>query len=82
MTEVPLLAMSLQEWQRTIDVNLTGYFLCAQAVAKHMVARKSGAIINIASQLGYRGGAGLVHYSAAKAEYSALPVSGARAGGV
>lgn len=67
MTEVPLLAMSLQEWQRTIDVNLTGYFLCAQAVAKHMVARKSGAIINIASQLGYRGGAGLVHYSAAKA---------------
>jgi len=67
MTEVPLLALGLAEWKETIDTNLTGCFLCSQAVAGHMIGRKAGAIINIASQLAYRGGVGLTHYSAAKA---------------
>ena len=67
MTEVPLLDLGLAEWQATLDTNLTGCFLCSQAVAAHMIGRKSGAIVNIASQLAYRGGVGLTHYSAAKA---------------
>lgn len=67
LTESPLVEMSLQQWQETIDVDLTGVFLCCRAVVPHMVARHSGRVINIASQLGIKGGRGLTHYSAAKA---------------
>jgi 3-oxoacyl-[acyl-carrier protein] reductase len=67
MTEVPMLDLTLEAWRDTIDTNLTGYFLCTKAVAGHLIEKKSGAVINIASQLAYRGGVGLTHYSAAKA---------------
>jgi len=67
LTESPLVEMSPQQWQETIDVDLTGVFLCCRAVVPHMVARHSGRVINIASQLGIKGGRGLAHYSAAKA---------------
>jgi len=49
-----LLDLSEEEWDRVMDVNLKGYFLCAQAVAKEMVKRKQGNIINMASQLAFR----------------------------
>lgn len=66
---VPFLEMTEEEWDRTLDINLKGYFLCAQAVAKEMVKQKSGAIINIASvamgQLGI-GFPTLSHYCASK----------------
>jgi NAD(P)-dependent dehydrogenase (short-subunit alcohol dehydrogenase family) len=39
-------------WREVIDVNLTGVFLCSQAVGRHMIARKQGCIINIASMSG------------------------------
>jgi NAD(P)-dependent dehydrogenase (short-subunit alcohol dehydrogenase family) len=45
----PFLEMTEEDWDRTMDINLKGYFLCAQAVAKEMVKQKSGVIINIAS---------------------------------
>jgi 3-oxoacyl-[acyl-carrier protein] reductase len=67
LTESPLAQMSLEQWQETIDVDLTGTFLACRAVVPHMVARGGGRIINIASQLGIKGGRGLAHYSAAKA---------------
>jgi 3-oxoacyl-[acyl-carrier protein] reductase len=67
MTEIPLLSLGLHDWQETIDTNLTGCFLCTRAASEHMIGRKTGSIINIASQLAYRGGVGLAHYSAAKA---------------
>jgi 3-oxoacyl-[acyl-carrier protein] reductase len=67
LTESPLAEMSLEQWQETIDVDLTGTFLACRAVVPHMVARGAGRIINIASQLGIKGGRGLTHYSAAKA---------------
>lgn len=67
LTESPLTEMSLRRWQETLDVDLTGTFLACRAVAGHMVARGEGRIINIASQLGIKGGRGLTHYSAAKA---------------
>jgi len=63
------LELNEEDWDRTIDINLKGYFLVAQAVAKEMVKRKSGVIINIASiamgQVGI-GFPGLTHYCASK----------------
>jgi 3-oxoacyl-[acyl-carrier protein] reductase len=55
------------EFDRILDVHLKGMFFMAQAVYPEMVARGRGVIINIASQMGIKGGAGAVPYSAAKA---------------
>ncbi|OCL08343.1 NAD(P)-binding protein [Glonium stellatum] len=47
--------MTLDEWKRTIDINCTGSFLCAQAVAKHMIAQETGgSMVFIASISGHR----------------------------
>ena len=59
--------MSQEDWQRVIDINLTGTFLASKAVYEHMADQGHGHIINITSAAGRLGGAGLVHYSAAKA---------------
>ena len=59
--------LSTQEWQRMFDVNVTGAFLCAQAVCKQMITRHSGCIVNISSIWGLVGASCEVHYSAAKA---------------
>ena len=71
----PFLEMTEDEWKKTLDINLKGYFLCAKATAKEMVKQKSGAIVNIASivmgQMG-KGMAGLAHYSASKGGIAAL----------
>ena len=49
---VPFLNATEEDWDLTLDVNLKGVFLCSQAVAHKMVARKSGRIINVASNAG------------------------------
>ncbi len=59
--------LTVGDFDRMIAVHLRGTFLCTQAVLKGMLARGSGVIVNIASQLGQIGGIELVHYSAAKA---------------
>ncbi len=61
--------MSLEQWQRVIDVNLTGVFLSCQAEARVMLPRQRGAIVNIASMSGTIVNRGLlqVHYNASKA---------------
>lgn len=46
---VPAEEMSKEEWDRVIEVNLTGVFLCAQAVGREMIKQKEGNIINISS---------------------------------
>lgn len=65
----PFLELTEEDWDRTININLKGYFLCAQAVAKEMVKQKSGVIVNVASiamgQVGC-GFATLAHYTASK----------------
>lgn len=59
--------MPLEQWQRIIDVNLTGIFLCSREFSKAMIKQRSGKIINIASLKGQEGSAGQVNYSASKA---------------
>ncbi|TDC03434.1 SDR family oxidoreductase [Streptomyces sp. 8K308] len=67
LTESPLAEMSAATWAETIAVDLTGVFLCCRYAVPGMIARGGGRIINIASQLGIKGGVGLAHYAAAKA---------------
>jgi len=63
----PFLETTLEEWNRIIGINLTGAFLVAQAVARHMVTIGGGKIVNIASLSGQRGGNGRAAYGSAKA---------------
>jgi NAD(P)-dependent dehydrogenase (short-subunit alcohol dehydrogenase family) len=44
---------SIEDWRNVMDVNLNGVFYCCQAVAKHMIERRRGNIINIASMSGF-----------------------------
>ncbi len=62
----PVLDMSLAEWQRIIDTDLTGVFLCSKAVLPAMIANRYGRIISIGSQLALKGSATMAHYCAAK----------------
>jgi len=48
----PSVDMRLEEWKKVIDVNLTGVFLCARTVAREMIKKKYGKIVNIASIYG------------------------------
>ena len=63
----PLWEQSQAEWQRIIDINLTGPFLFSQAVIQHMRGRKYGRIVNIASIAGKEGNPNMTGYSATKA---------------
>lgn len=71
----PFLELTEEDWDKTIDINLKGEFLCAQRAAKEMVKNKWGRIINIASiasgqsGCGYPGG---THYSASKGGITAM----------
>jgi len=65
----PFLDLTEEEWDRTININLKGYFLCAQAAAKEMAKQKRGVIVNIASVAMGQQGIGMsniVHYCASK----------------
>jgi 3-oxoacyl-[acyl-carrier protein] reductase len=65
----PFLELTEEDWDRTIDINLKGYFHCAQAAAKEMIKQKSGVIVNIASIAMGQVGVGfntLAHYCASK----------------
>jgi len=62
-----LLRMKVEDWQAVMNLNLTGVFLCTQAVSKIMVKQRQGRIINIASVAGQMGNPGQANYSAAKA---------------
>jgi NAD(P)-dependent dehydrogenase (short-subunit alcohol dehydrogenase family) len=59
--------MTLDDFRRHLDVNLTGNFITAQAAALHMQAKDGGAIVNISSELSHIGMGYYVHYCAAKA---------------
>ena len=62
----PLHKTSLELWQRLLNVNLTGTFLCSRAVLPGMLARKDGRIVNVASTAALKGYAYVAAYCAAK----------------
>jgi 3-oxoacyl-[acyl-carrier protein] reductase len=62
-----LLRLKEEEWDRVIDVNLKGAFLCTKAVARSMLRQKGGRIINLTSVVAQTGNAGQSAYTAAKA---------------
>lgn len=69
------LSMTEEDWDRTININLKGYFLCSHAVAKEMAKQKSGVIVNIGSiAMGQVGIAfpNLVHYVSSKGGVAGL----------
>ncbi len=63
----PLTETTLAEWSRVLDVNLTGPFLCVQAVLPAMIAQRSGAIVNVTSISGLRASTLRVAYGVSKA---------------
>ncbi|KRB96266.1 3-oxoacyl-ACP synthase [Hydrogenophaga sp. Root209] len=58
--------MTLEQFDRVIDVNLRGVFHCAQAVTEHMTAQGSGVILNASSVVGIYGNFGQTNYAATK----------------
>jgi 3-oxoacyl-[acyl-carrier protein] reductase len=62
-----VLRMSISDWRKVIDINLTGAFICTKSVIRHMVKARSGNIVNISSIVGVHGNAGQANYSASKA---------------
>lgn len=67
-----ILDATLEEWNRIMTVNLTGYFLCIQQAARIMKESGGGAIINISAATGERPGPGRAVYSISKAGVNAL----------
>lgn len=65
--EVPVVDMTDDQWSRVLDVTLGSVFRMSRAFLPAMYARKSGAIVNNASVLGWRAQKGQAHYAAAKA---------------
>jgi NAD(P)-dependent dehydrogenase (short-subunit alcohol dehydrogenase family) len=66
---------TLEEWESVLRVNLTGTFVCAQAVALHMKEAGGGAIVNTSSGRALAGSANGAHYSATKGGIIALTKS-------
>ncbi len=62
-----ILEMDEKDWDRLFEVDLKGYFLCAQAVGKRMIERRKGVIINIASQYAFKVGPKMGPYAIVKA---------------
>lgn len=62
----PLVNVSLEDWQRTFDINLTGAFLCAKYALPSMIEQKSGCVLNITSVGGLGGYPYRSPYSASK----------------
>jgi len=73
-----LMFQSLEDWDRVLDVNLKGTYLCSKAVVKQMVANRYGRIINIVSPSGITGRAGQTNYAASKGAVIAFTKSLAR----
>jgi 3-oxoacyl-[acyl-carrier protein] reductase len=63
----PVVDMPVAQWDETMRVNLRGVFLCCQQVLPGMIARRYGRIINISSQLAYKGAPTMADYCASKA---------------
>ena len=70
--------MSIEEWNKVININLTSSFLLSQQAIKFMIKHKKGSIVNISSVVGHTGNAGQVNYSSSKAGLVAMTKTLAR----
>ena len=68
----PVEELALEEWDRVIEVNLKGVFLCSKAVIPIMKRQQSGKIINVASGTFFSGSGNMPHYTTAKGGVVAL----------
>jgi len=62
-----IMRMKVEQWEKVLDVNLKGAFICTKSVLKGMMKNRYGKIVNIASVVGFSGNAGQANYSASKA---------------
>ena len=67
--------MSINEWKKVIDINLTSTFLISKFAIKKMLKNKSGKIVNITSVVGHTGNVGQANYTASKAGIVAMSKS-------
>jgi acetoacetyl-CoA reductase len=67
--------MSHAEWDRVLQVNLSGAFYMSKAALPHMIERGSGRVVNISSIIGERGNVGQANYAAAKSGLFGLTMS-------
>ena len=72
-------AITEEQWRRILDVNLTGAFLCSQAVAPGMVARSAGKIVNVATNSAFTSTGSSIPYVVSKAALVSLTTCLARA---
>lgn len=73
LTQARCTDITLAMWEQMMAVDLRSVFLATQRALPSMLAQRWGRVINIASQLGIKGGAELSHYAAAKAGVIGLP---------
>lgn len=74
----PMIDMEEEEWQKVLNVNLSGAFHMGQPVLKHMIERGSGRIVNVSSVVGLQGNMGQANYAAAKSGVHGLTKTLAR----
>jgi acetoacetyl-CoA reductase len=67
--------MTVEDWDRVIQVNLSGAFYLSRAILQHMLDRGSGRIINISSIIGESGNIGQANYASSKAGLFGLTMS-------
>ncbi|MBN2018450.1 MAG: 3-oxoacyl-[acyl-carrier-protein] reductase [Candidatus Cloacimonetes bacterium] len=73
-----LIRMKKADWDKVINVNLTGTFVCTQKAAKYMMKQRSGKIVNLSSIVGFIGNFGQANYAATKAGIIAFTKSAAK----
>jgi NAD(P)-dependent dehydrogenase (short-subunit alcohol dehydrogenase family) len=71
-SNLPFLKIPEEEWDRTLNINLKGYFLTTQAIGKHMFKAKAGRVINISSAMGESPMPYVAHYAASKGGINAM----------
>ena len=62
----PFLELSLDAWRQTLQINLTGMFLCCRAALKYMTPRRFGRVVLFSSMAARTGGKNVAHYAASK----------------
>ncbi len=73
-----ILRMTKEDWERVININLTGTFLVTKAAIRYMIKQRYGKIVNIASVIGLIGNPGQANYAASKAGIIGLTKSAAK----